>query len=122
MRGRYDLEEASRFQKAGQLGAYAPMLQGLREQEASGKLAVGEAKRQLDQRSLDLAYADYVEQREYPYAMTNFAIGALQGVPYDTRQYSLQQGQQYAQTPSLYGQTISGLGSLYSAYNLLSRG
>ena len=122
MRSRYDLEEASRFQKAGQLGAYAPMLQGLREQEASGKLAVGEAKRQLDQRSLDLAYADYVEQREYPFAMTNFAIGALQGVPYDTKQYSLQQGQQYAQTPSLYGQTISGLGSLYSAYNLLSRG
>ena len=81
-------------------------------------LAAGEAKRTMDQRALDLAYADYVEQREYPFAMTNFAIGALKGVPYDTKTYGLSQGNQYVQTPSIYGQTIAGLGSLYSAYRL----
>ena len=121
LRGRYDLNEASRLQASQQLAGYAPMLQGLKEQQASGLLAAGEAERQLDQRSLDLAYADYVEQREYPYAMTNFAVGALQGVPYDTKTYSLAQGNQYIQSPSIYGQTIAGLGSLYSAYRLAGR-
>ena len=118
LRSRYDLNEASRLQASQQLAGYAPMLQGLKEQQASGLLAAGEAERQLDQRSLDLAYADYVEQREYPFAMTNFALGALQGVPYDTKTYSLAQGNQYIQSPSIYGQTIAGLGSLYSAYKL----
>ena len=118
LRSRYDLNEASRLQASQQLAGYAPMLQGLKEQQASGLLAAGEAERQMDQRSLDLAYADYVEQREYPFAMTNFALGALQGVPYDTKTYSLAQGNQYVQSPSIYGQTIAGLGSLYSAYKL----
>ena len=68
--------------------------------------------------ALDLAYADYVEQREYPFAMSNFALGSLKGVPYDTRNYGLEQGQQYIQTPSIYGQTIGGLGSLAAAYKL----
>jgi len=33
----------------------------------------------------------------------------------------LQQGQQYIQTPSIYGQTIGGLGSLASAYFLANK-
>jgi len=45
----------------------------------------------------------------------------LKGVPYETTQTSLQQGQQYIQTPSIYGQTIGGLGSLASAYFLANR-
>ena len=118
MRGRYEINEASRLKRAQELKGYAPMLQGLQEQQASGMLAAGEAKRTMDQRALDLAYADYIEQREYPFAMTNFAIGALKGVPYDTKTYGLSQGNQYVQTPSIYGQTIAGLGSLYSAYRL----
>ena len=71
--------------------------------------------------ALDLAYADFVEQREYPFQMVNYAMGALKGVPYETTQTSLQQGQQYIQTPSVYGQTIGGLGALGSAY-FLSKG
>ncbi len=72
----------------------------------------------MDQRALDLAYSDYVEQRERPYQMANFALGALQGVPYETRTIGLEEGRQYAQSPSIYGQTIGGLGSLASAYYL----
>ena len=94
----------------------------MQEQAASGLITSGQAERQLDQMALDLAYADYVEQREYPYAMTNFSLGALKGVPYETRSYGLEQGQQYVQTPSIYGQTIGGLGSLASAYALSKRG
>lgn len=117
-RAGYETEEASRLRQAEQLQSYAPLVQGLQEQAASGMLSSGEARRKLDQMALDLAYSDYVEQREYPFQMLNFAMGALKGVPYETTQYSLSQGQQYVQTPSIYGQTLGGLGSLASAYYL----
>ena len=120
-RGQYETEQSAGLAKASQLQSYAPMIQGLQEQQASGMISSGQAQRQLDQMSLDLAYSDFVEQREKPFAMTNFALGALKGVPYDTRNYSLEQGQQYVQTPSIYGQTIAGLGSLASAYALSQR-
>ena len=94
------------------------MLQGLQEQEASGLLAVGDAQRDMGQSSLALAYKDFLEQRENPFAMTNFAIGALKGVPFDTRTTTTTTGQEIVQSPSIYGQTIAGLGSLYSAYKL----
>lgn len=115
-RAAYETEEASRLRQAEQLQSFAPLVQGLQEQAASGLLSSGEAQRKLDQMALDLAFSDYVEQREYPFQMLNFAMGALKGVPYETTQYSLSQGQQYVQTPSIYGQTLGGLGSLASAY------
>jgi hypothetical protein len=72
----------------------------------------------LDQRALDLAYADYMDQREYPMEMVNFALGALSGTPYNTRsrRFDVQQG--YNTNPSVYGQLISGLGAGYSAYKM----
>ena len=120
-RGSFDIEQASGLQRSAAFQGFAPLVQGLQEQAASGMITAGQAERSLDQMALDLAYADYVEQREYPYAMTNFSLGALKGVPYETRSYGLEQGQQYVQTPSVYGQTIGGLGSLASAYVLANK-
>lgn len=115
-RAGFETGEASRLRAAEQLQTFAPLVQGLTEQAASGLLSAGEARRKLDQMALDLAFSDYIEQRENPFQMLNFAMGALKGVPYETTQYSLSQGQQYVQTPSIYGQTLGGLGSLASAY------
>ena len=120
-RAAFETDEASRLRATQELQGFAPLVQGLNEQAASGLITAGQAKRQLDQMALDLAYSDYVEQREYPFQMANFALGALQGVPYETRTIGLEQGQQYVQNPSVYGQTIGGLGSLASAYYLGNR-
>ena len=121
LRAGFETDEASRLRATQEIQGFAPLVQGLSEQAASGLLTAGQAKRQLDQMALDLAYSDYVEQREYPFQMANFALGALQGVPYETRTIGLEQGQQYVQNPSVYGQTIGGLGSLASAYYLSQR-
>jgi hypothetical protein len=121
MRAGFETDEASRLRAAEQLQSFAPLVQGLSEQAASGLITAGQAQRALDQQALDLAYADYVEQREYPFQMLNFALGALQGVPYETRTIGLEEGTQYVQSPSVYGQTIGGLGSLASAYYLGNR-
>ncbi len=117
----FETGEASRLRAAETLQGFAPLAQSLTEQAASGLLTAGQAQRQLDQRALDLAYGDYLEQRQYPQEQLNFALGALQGVPYNTRTIGLEQGMQYSQSPSIYGQTIGGLGSLASAYYLANR-
>lgn len=120
-RGAFETQESARTGAVSQIASFAPAIQGLQQQAASGMISSGEAQRSLDQMALDLAYADFVEQREYPFQMVNYAMGALKGVPYETTQTSLQQGQQYIQTPSVYGQTIGGLGALGSAY-FMSKG
>ena len=117
-RAGFETDEASKLRATETLQGFAPLVQGLQEQAASGLITAGEARRQLDQAALDLAYSDYVEQREFPFQMINFALGALQGVPYETRTIGLEQGQQFVQNPSVYGQTLGGLGSLASAYYL----
>jgi len=117
----FETDEASRLRATETLQGFAPLTQGLTEQAASGLITSGQAQRQLDQRALDMAYGDYLEQRNYPQEQLNFALGALQGVPYETRTIGLEQGQQFVQSPSIYGQTIGGLGSLASAYYLRNR-
>jgi hypothetical protein len=115
-RSAFETEEASRLRATEALQGFAPLTQALSDQAAAGLFTSGQAQRELDQRALDMAYADYVEQREYPYEQINYALGVLQGTPYDTRNISLTQGQQFIQSPSIYGQTIGGLGALGSAY------
>ena len=114
----YETEEASRLRRTQQLEGMAPLVQGLQEQAAAGLISTGQAQRQLDQMALDLAYADYTDQRQYPQQQLNFLLGALQGVPYDQTSYGMKTGSQYIQNPSIYGQTLGGLGALYNAYKL----
>ena len=136
MRSQYDIDRGARFDaetaaqrqfeteesaRLSQLGAYqqlGPQIQNLQAQVAQGLMTTGQAQRQLDQRALDLAYADYLDQTQRPMEMVNFALGALQGVPYGTRNYSLQMGSQFQQNPDVYGQTLAGAGSLASLYKL----
>jgi hypothetical protein len=120
-RGGYETQEAGRLRATETLQGFAPLAQGLNEQAASGMISGGQAQRQLDQQALDMAYGDYVEQRNYPQQQLNFALGALQGVPYNTRTIGLEEGTSYSQTPSIYGQTLGGLGSLASAYYIGNR-
>ena len=137
--GRFDTERANRFSaenalrsafeteeaaRAGQMDAYGSagtLAADLQAQTAQGLITSGEATRLLDQRALDLAYADYLDQRDYPQEQLNFALGALSQTPYSTVSRGYQTGTQMAADPSVYGQTLSGLGSLYSAYKLMNQ-
>lgn len=137
--GRFDTERANRFSaenalrsafeteeaaRAGQMDAYGSagtLAADLQAQTAAGLITSGEATRLLDQRALDLAYADYLDQRDYPQEQLNFALGALSQTPYSKASRSFQTGTQMAADPSVYGQTLSGLGSLFSAYKLMNQ-
>jgi hypothetical protein len=116
MRTGFETDEASRIAQMNAYQNMAPLISDLQNQSAAGLISVGEAQRQLDQRALDLAYADYLDQKEYPYEQLNFAMGALSGTPYNKINRSYNMATAMAANPSVYGQTISGLGSLASAY------
>jgi len=136
MYGRYGDERAARFgaeearrqgfetdeaARIAQMNAYQNMgglVMDLQNRAAAGLISAGEAQRILDQRALDLAYADYMDQRMYPQEMVNFALGALSGTPYSTRSRSYELGSSYQANPSVYAQLLSGLGAGYSAYKM----
>ena len=114
----FETDEASKLRATETLSALAPLAQGLNEQVASGMITAGQAERELDQRALDLAYQDFLQQQQFPFEMLNFALGALQGIPYETLTRQQATGQQFMQQPSIYGQTLGGLGTLASLYAL----
>ena len=116
----YETNEASRIQQMNAYQQMAPMIGDLQNQAAAGLITAGEARRQLDQQDLDLAYADYLDQKMYPQEMLNFTLGALSGTPYNTINRSYTTGSQMTANPSLFGQTIAGMGGLASAYKLMN--
>jgi len=119
-RNAYETNEASRIQQMNAYQNMAPLVQDLQTQAAAGLITTGEARRQLDQQALDLAYADYLDQKMYPQEMLNFTLGALSGTPYNTINRSYTQGSQMSANPSLYGQAIAGMGGLASAYKIMN--
>jgi hypothetical protein len=116
----YETNEASRIQQMDAYQSMAPLVQDLQTQAAAGLIGAGEARRQLDQQALDLAYADYLDQKMYPQEMLNFTLGALSGTPYNTINRSYTTGSQMTANPSLFGQTLAGMGGLASAYKLMN--
>jgi len=119
-RNAYETNEASRIQQMNAYQGMAPLVQDLQTQAAAGLITSGEARRQLDQQALDLAYADYLDQKMYPQEMLNFTLGALSGTPYNTINRSYSSGSQMSANPSLYGQAIAGMGGLASAYKIMN--
>ena len=118
LRSGFETDEAARI---AQMNAYQGMgsdVMALQNQAAAGLISSGEAQRLLDQRALDYAYADYMDQKQYPQEMVNFALGALSGTPYNTRSYRNEMGTIYKDNPSIYGQALAGIGAGYSAYRM----
>ena len=117
-RDTYETNEAGRIQQMNAYQSMAPLVQDLQTQAAAGLIGAGEARRQLDQQALDIAYADFLDQKDYRKQQINFAMGALSGTPYNTINRSYTSGSQMSANPSLFGQALGGMGSLYSAYKM----
>jgi hypothetical protein len=115
-RSAYETEEASRLSAKGAYENLATLTQSLQEQAAAGLITTGEAKRVLDQKALDLAYAEFLDEKKEQYENINFALGALQGVPYNVQNLSYGITSNQEQGPSVYGQALGTLGTLGSAY------
>ena len=66
---------------ARQLGALGEAAQQLGLRDAAALEAIGATQRQLPQSSLDLAYEDFVRQRDFPRSQVEFLSQIIRGLP-----------------------------------------
>ena len=112
----FGTDQARALQAGSQAGQLGALQSQLGYQDAQALQGIGAQQQALDQQSLDTAYGDYLEQREYPYRQTNFALGALRGTPYETRTESTGTGTSTQLAPSILGQVGGALGALGGYY------
>lgn len=100
-------------QQLGALGEFASA-QGLRD--AAALEAVGQQQQQLDQRSLDLAYQDFIRQQQYPRETIDWLSQTIRGglpsayIPQQTVTETVQPG---AYQPSNLAQLAGTLSTIY---------
>ena len=116
LRSGFESDEASRIQQMSAYQNLAPLTQSLQQQAAQGLISSGEARRRLDQAVLDLAREEELSQENKSFERLNFALGALQGVPYQQKTFGYNMGSSTAQAPSIFGQVLGAGGTLGAGY------
>ena len=116
LRSGFEADEASRIQQMSAFQNLAPLTQSLQQAAAQGLISSGEARRRLDQAVLDLAREEELSQENKAFERLNFALGALQGVPYQQKTFGYNMGSSTAQAPSIFGQVIGAAGTLGAGY------
>ena len=116
LRAGYQTDEAARVTQMQSFRDLAPLTQSLQEAAAQGLITSGEARRRLDQAAIDLANQQDLEDRNRPFEQLNFALGALQGVPYQTQNFGYRMGSTTGQGPSLFGQLLGAGGTAAAGY------
>ena len=108
----FGTDQARALQAGSQAGQLGSLQSQMGYQDAQALQGIGSQQQALEQQSVDAAYGDYLEQREYPFRQTNFALGALRGTPYETRTESTGTGTSTQLAPSILGQAGGALGAL----------
>ena len=116
----FQADKASGLQASGQLGQLGALGQQLGMADISQLMQTGGMQRGMEQQSLDTAYQDYLEQREYPYRQLNFLSGILQGAPYETRTTGTGMTTQVSPGTSPLAQIGGALTGLYGGYKMLN--
>ena len=116
LRSGFEADEASRIQQMSAFQNLAPLTQSLQQAAAQGLISSGEARRRLDQAALDIAREEELSQENKAFERLNFALGALQGVPYQQKTFGYNMGSSTAQAPSIFGQVIGAGGTLGAGY------
>ena len=101
---------------AQQMAKLDPAIFQQRVAQAEALGGVGAAQQQMDQSSLDLAYQDFINQRDYEKNMINFYNAILHGVPVSPQSEVLE----YKAPPSKIGSAIGGGLGLAGIYDALS--
>lgn len=89
-------------------GVLGEQAQNTALRDAAAQASVGETIQQDTQGSLDLAYQDFLNQRDYPRSQTNWLSSVIRGIPYNQTVTNNETGPANAYQPS----GASQLGSL----------
>ena len=112
LRSGFQSDEANRINQMASYQNLAPLTQSLQQQAAQGLISSGEARRRLDQAVLDLAREEETLQENKSFERLNFALGALQGVPYQQKTFGYNAGSTTAYSPSIFGQVLGAAGTV----------
>ncbi len=102
----YGTEQNRRITAAPYMAAIGEQLQGQQMREAAGLEQIGAQRQQLAQQSADLAYQDFLAQREYPFTQLQ-KVASIGGTPSGTGSTTTQS----SPGPSTAGQIAGILGS-----------
>lgn len=98
----------------GQMGQLGQAEQSMALRDAAALEAVGQTQQAQNQKNLDLAYSDFLEQRGYPQQQAGFLSNMLRGVPYGTSSSTSQTGPASVYQPSPLSQ-VAGSAALMNA-------
>lgn len=119
--GGYQTGRAQQLDAAQGLGTLATTGQQNLVTGAAALEAAGQSQQQQQQRNLDLAYGDFLEQRNYPREQTEYLSTLLRGVSPGTSTTTTGPANQSQLAPSPLSQ-IAGAGiGAYGLYNALQR-
>lgn len=111
---------ADRQLNAGQqLGALSQLGQGLRLQDAAALQGIGQQQEDKTQQSLNLAYQDFAQQRDYPRSQVEWLSSVLRGYNpgTTTTTNSSQPGTTSQMAPSTLGQLAGTALGFYGLFN-----
>jgi hypothetical protein len=109
----YGQDMSNRLQASQGLGGLGQLTSSLRGTDAAALAAAGADQQNQTQRNLDLAYQDFMNQRDYPKQQVGWMSDIIRGIPNMGGTTQTQQtGPAQAYGPS----GISQLASLYSLY------
>lgn len=103
-----------------QLGALGSAAQAMGLTGAGALEAIGRQQRGMGQRSLDLAYEDFLRQRDYPRETIDWMGTVIRGLPTSRQQLSTQTGPADIYQPSGLSQLASLLSAGAGAYDIFT--
>lgn len=116
-------DQSRLLQGAGVLGQMGLQAQQAGLTGAAGLEAIGAQQQQQQQRNLDLAYQDFLQQRDYPRETIDWMSSVVRGMPYE-RQVQTQStgpGQTYQPSPlsqlASAGTAAAGVGKMMGWFN-----
>jgi len=92
-----------------QLGALARSGQQMGYTDTAALEAIGQQQQALNQRNLDVAYQDFVAQRDYPKSQLGFLSNLVRGQPYSQTTNTVSTGPASIYQPSGLSQILGGL-------------
>jgi len=117
---RFDLDRKASLSGSDNYESIAQNTGALGTADVLNLSATGAQQQSLEQASLDTAYGDFLEERNWPYENLNFVLGALQGVPHNKTTNSTTDGQRFTDQSSGLSQAAgAGLAaaSIYGSFS-----
>jgi hypothetical protein len=122
MAGNQAQQQAATQLAAGQqLGTLGQLGQTMGLKDLAALEAVGQTQQQQGQKNLDLAYQDFLQQRQYPQQQLSMLNALIRGLPYSTTADTSATGPANIYSPSPLAQ-LAGAFSLGKAFGLKKGG